>query len=168
MNTIPTPEEYYASHPGKEMFDYLRAYPEGFNLYIGPTMTDKIKEGNNEIGLPLIYTKDGEVVFEYSNGRIEKEFVNELQIICYYKDDLYLTGYLPSIFKKGDRVYVVEYCRQPCSYPSQYGVLENIYFKMNMEETEVTYIGWNFLVKLSGIDKSVIPTFEQYFDKTMK
>lgn len=165
---IPTPEEYFAKHPEDELEEYLDKYPEGWNTHIGPAIYKDLEEEHFSKGLPMIGQKklgNDQIIFRYRNDRIEYEFVNELQIICYVKDDLYLTGYLPIIFNKGDRIFVVEYTSKDGAYESQYGVLTQIFDKLTMKEVEKTYIGYNFLVKIDGIDRNKIPTFEQYFRK---
>lgn len=165
---VPTPEEYFKDHPEDEVEEYMSAYPDGFNLYIGPAMYKDLEEEHFSKGLPMIGQRsyeDDKIIFRYRNNRIEYEFVNELQITCYWKDDLYITGYLPIIFSKGNRVFVVQYTDQECLYESQYGVLIQILEKHTMMEVKETYIGYNFFVKLEGIDRSKIPTFEQYYKK---
>lgn len=163
---VPTPEEYFKDHPEDEIEEYMSAHPDGFNLYIGPAMYKDLETEHFSKGLPMIGQRsyeDNKIIFRYRNNRIEYEFVNEIQIICYWKDDFYITGYLPIIFSKGAKVLISEYIESSCSYESQYGVLTNIYDKHTFDEIDATYIGHNHLVKIDGIDRTKIPTFEQYF-----
>lgn len=182
---IPTPEEYLATHTGDEFEEYLDKYPEGWNLYIAPSIKKNLEDEHWSIGSPLIgaHKENGEILFRYRNNRIEKESINEIQIICrvdikkYYKKDIwknfedeeyFLTGYLPLIFHKYQKVYVVEYTNQDCMYESQYGILTHIFDRMIANEIEKTFIGHNFIVQIEGVDRSKIPTFDEYFKSKSK
>ena len=168
-----SPEEYFKLHPDHELEDYMDAYPNGWNEYIAPSIRKSLEEEHWSIGGPLIGMNDEkEIIFHYRNNRIEKEFINEIQIVCRLDfswhpnvpdGEYFLTGYLPMIFKKGDKVFVVQETYRDCEYPSQYGVLKKIYDKARGIEIDETYIGYNHVVEIEGIDSSLIPTSTQYF-----
>jgi hypothetical protein len=171
-------KEYFKKNPDDDMLDFILSDQNEWKKF-ARGMQKSLEKEHWSIGSPLIgqHGKDGEILFRYFGGRVETEFVNELQIICSLDnkankniaalklDNLYLTGYLPLIFKKSDRVYVVEYQGQVCAYESQYGVLTRIFDKITGQEVEETYIGYNFVVQIEEIDRSKIPTWGKYFKK---
>lgn len=139
----PTPEEYFEKHPKKDMFDYMSKHMDGWNMYVGPRMTDRLRKENFSKGAPMIYMKrgDSQVTFEYRDHRFETGFANEIFLVGSYGiGDYLITDTMKLIFTIGDRVYI----------DGQYGILEEILDWDGAKHTE-TEIGSWYYIKVPGI-----------------
>ena len=94
---------------------------------------------------------------------MKEEIINELQICFRYKGYI-RTGYLSIVFKKGEKVVVVN---EKLEDRQEGGIIEKIISMETNKELEETEIGYKYLMKVKGIDTTKFPSWKKYYKKSI-